>query len=57
MHYVELVLFLIGVVLLFTGYKKNNRNLLLSAAIVLFLAGAGGSAVEGFADGYNNTAN
>lgn len=36
MKYIELALFIVGVVALVIGYRKNHRNVLLSAAIILF---------------------
>jgi hypothetical protein len=53
MTYIEIVLLFVGVVTLVIGYRKHHRNLLLSAAVVLFLAGAIGHFVRGFNDGFN----
>ncbi len=52
MYFMEIGLLIIGVAVLVIGYRKNNRNWLLTAAIVLFLSGALSSAVQGFIDGY-----
>ena len=52
MYFLEIGLFVIGIAFLAIGYRKDNRNLMLTAAIVLFLSGALSSAVEGFIDGY-----
>ena len=52
MQIVEIVFFIVGVLLLVVGYRKNSRNILLTGAIILFLSGAVGSAVEGFISGY-----
>ena len=52
MTYIEIVLLVVGVITLVVGYRKHRRNLLLSAAIVLFLAGAIGDLVHGFNDGF-----
>jgi hypothetical protein len=38
MHYLELGLFVAGTIMLVVGYRKNHRNLLLAAAIALFLS-------------------
>ena len=38
MYYLEITLFLIGLVLLVAGYRSRNRNVMLSAAIILFLS-------------------
>ncbi len=47
MHYLEIVMFVVGVVLLVYGYRKNNRNILLTAAITLFVS----AGIESFAAG------
>lgn len=52
MKYIELLLLVVGVVVLVVGYRRSSRNLLLSAAIMLFLAGTLGDIVHGFQDGY-----
>ena len=52
MYFLEIGLFVIGIAFLVIGYRKDNRNLMLTAAIVLFLSGALSNAVEGFIDGY-----
>ena len=56
MDFVELALFVAGVAVLVVGYRKNDRNLMLAAAILLLLAGALGGMVEGFLDGWRQTA-
>jgi len=56
MDFVELALLVGGVAVLVIGYCKNNRNLLLAAAILLLLAGALGGMVEGFLEGWRQTA-
>jgi lipoprotein signal peptidase len=53
MYYLEIALFVVGLIVLVVGYRKNQRNVLLTAAILLFLSGALGSAVDGFSDGFN----
>ena len=55
MHYLEMVLFVIGSALLIVGYRRNRRNWLLAAAIVLCLSGAGTQLTQGFADGVHGT--
>lgn len=52
MRYVELALLVAGVAMLVVGYRKRHRNLLLSAAIVLFLTGAIGDIAHGFVAGF-----
>ena len=52
MHYLEVGSLALGVVTLAVGYRTNRRNLLLAAAVVLFFAGASGSSVNDFADGF-----
>ena len=51
MLYVEIFLFVLGVVLLGVGYRRNHRNVLLAGAIVLFVSGAGAQFATGFAEG------
>ncbi|HZX69876.1 MAG TPA: hypothetical protein VFE77_03575 [Rhodanobacter sp.] len=53
MEYIQSVLLVVGVIVLVVGYRKNQRNLLLSAAVVLFLAGTVGNFTQGFLDGFN----
>ena len=53
MYYMEIALLVAGVIVLVIGYRKNRRNVLLTAAVLLFLAGALGSFFDGFADGYD----
>lgn len=43
---------IIGLVLLVIGYRKNNRNLLLAAAICLWLGAGVNDFVRGLIDGY-----
>ncbi len=52
-EYIELALLIAGLVALVVGYRKNRRNILLSAAIILFLAGTVGDFAHGFRDGFN----
>jgi disulfide bond formation protein DsbB len=53
MAYMELSLLVMGIVLLVVGYRANRRNMLLSAAIVLFLSGALGSFAQGYVHGWH----
>ena len=53
MYYVEIALFLAGLFLLIIGYRRTHRNMLLAAAIALFLSAGIGSLVNGFAEGYS----
>ena len=52
MYFIEITLFLIGIVLLVVGYRRRNRNVMLSAAILLFMSAAVDSLVGGFLEGY-----
>lgn len=52
MYYVEIALLLVGAAVLAVGYRKNQRNVLLTGAIVLFLSCALPEAVDGFSEGY-----
>jgi hypothetical protein len=56
MDFVEIALLVAGVAVLVIGYRRNDRNLLLAAAILLLLAGALGGMVEGFLEGWRQTA-
>ena len=51
MIYLQLLLLAAGVALLAIGYRRNDRKLMLVAAIVLFLAGSGVQFVTGFVEG------
>lgn len=53
MKYIELVLLIVGVVVSAIGYRKNHRNVLLFAAIILFLAGTVGNFAHGFREGFS----
>lgn len=52
MYIMEVALFVVGVVVLVAGYRRNHRNMLLTASILLFLAGALSSGAQGFIEGY-----
>lgn len=52
MKYIEIALFIVGVVALVIGYRKNRRNVLLCAAIVLVLACTVGDFAHGFQEGF-----
>jgi hypothetical protein len=51
MYLVEIVLLVVAVVVLVLGYQRNNRNLLLLGAVLLFLAGSVNDLVRGFIEG------
>jgi|ThiBiot_300_plan_2_1041538.scaffolds.fasta_scaffold03885_3 hypothetical protein len=53
MRYLELALLFVGLVTVVVGYRKNHRNLMLCAAVALFLAGTVGDFSHGFHDGFN----
>ena len=53
MDYLQIALLAAGIALLVVGYRKDRRNQLLLAAILLFLAGALGEFATGFMQGYN----
>ena len=55
MYYLQMALFVIGSALLSLGYRRNRRNLLLAAAIVLCLSSAGAQFTKGFVDGVHGT--
>ena len=47
MLYIEIILLILGLVLLVIGYRKTERNLMLVAAIVLWLSASTQDIVEG----------
>ncbi|HEX7368825.1 MAG TPA: hypothetical protein VF284_00900 [Rhodanobacteraceae bacterium] len=51
MTYLVVALFVAGVALLIVGYRKSHRNLMLAAAIVLFLSATVGPFTQGFVQG------
>lgn len=53
MEYIEIALFIVGVVVLVIGYRKNHRNVLLSAAVILVLACTVGDFAHGFQEGFS----
>ena len=57
MYYFEIALFVIGIALLVSGYRKNNKNVLLAAAITLFFSAAIGDLTAGFTDGFTANQN
>ena len=57
MTIMEIALLAAGLVALVVGYRKNHRNLLLTAAILLFLAAGLRDVVDGFIDGFGDATN
>lgn len=55
MYYFVIVTFIFFIVLTIIGYRKNNRNLMLSASICLVIGLAGPEFITGFQEGLNNT--
>lgn len=51
MLWVQVALFLVGLVLLVIGYGRNRRGLLVAAALIWLLAGGVADFAQGFADG------
>ena len=56
MGWITPVLAFIGLVLLLVGFTRNNRWTLLSACLVLFIAGSTPSFLRGLEDGYRAAA-
>jgi hypothetical protein len=52
MLYVEIGLFVIGAGLLALGYRKNQRDVMVAAALVMFVSSMAGDFLEGFHEGY-----
>lgn len=50
MLYVESLLLVVGIALLVLGYRRNNRNTLLVAALLLFAVGIADGVVQGLVD-------
>lgn len=55
LDYLEIALFIIGAGLLILGYRRTNRDVLVVAALLLFLAGSIGDFFSGFVDGVNGS--
>lgn len=56
MLYVEIALLLVGICLLGLGYRRNDRNILLVAALLLLAAGTIGGFSQGLVDGFRSWA-
>jgi len=52
MNYMELGLLVLGLVLLIFGYRRNNRNVLVAAALVLLASRAIPDFVAGLQEGF-----
>jgi hypothetical protein len=52
MLYSQGALLFIGIVALIIGYRKNSRNILVMAAIVLFLSAGLNDLINGFNEGF-----
>jgi len=52
MFLIESALFILGLVLLVVGYRSNDRNLLLIAALALLFVGGLSDFVSGFHQGF-----
>jgi len=50
----EIICLLLYVALSIVGYRKDNRNLLLSASLLLLIGMGGADFIAGFIDGYHN---
>ena len=51
MYYVAIASLVVGLIALFVGYRKNNRNLLAISAALLLVAGGAKDFVSGFQSG------
>ena len=51
MAYLQAALFFVGMILLIVGYRRNQRKMLVAAAIILCVAGVGWEFITGFAQG------
>jgi len=52
MVFIESTLFILGLILLIAGYRRNNRNVLLSAAILMLFVGVLDEFARGFHHGF-----
>ena len=57
MYFFEIAILLVAIAILVLGYRKNNRNLLLTGAIALFIAGIASETVQGFIEGFHSASN
>ena len=53
MEYLGLILLVVGAVLLVVGYRRNSRNILVGAALLLLASHALPDFVTGIQDGYS----
>lgn len=51
LYWLDIALVVAGFIVLVIGYRRNDRKLLLTAALLLFLTGTLSSFSRGFADG------
>ena len=56
MIYVDLIVFTVFIVLIVVGYKRNNRNILVAASMLIVVVFCGPEFVRGFHDGFVATA-
>lgn len=55
MYWIAVGALMVGLVALLLGYRKNNRNILAVAAVLLLLAGSVEDVVKGFQDGVSDS--
>lgn len=55
MYYLEIIAFVLFIMLMTLGYKKNSRNIMLVSSFCLLVGFAGPDFVRGFEKGYNET--
>ncbi len=54
-YWIDLILLVAGIIVLVIGYRRNHRNLMLIAAILLLLSGTLTDAATGFAAGFSES--
>ncbi len=52
MYYLSIITLILFLVLMAVGYKKNSRNMMLSASLCLLVGLAGPDFMEGFYHGF-----
>lgn len=55
MAYLQAALFFVGMILLIVGYRRNQRKMLVAAAVILCVAGVGWEVATGFTHGLVQT--
>lgn len=57
MYYMELALLVLAAIVIISGYKKNQRNVMLGGVFILLLSGWGVQGASDFAQGFHDAEN